>query len=32
MTHKDHSKINYNAVPSVIYTYPEVAVVGYSEE
>ena len=24
--------INYNAIPSVIYTYPEVAVVGYTEE
>jgi dihydrolipoamide dehydrogenase len=24
--------INYNAIPSVIYTYPEVAAVGYTEE
>ena len=24
--------INYNAIPSVIYTYPEVAVVGATEE
>ena len=24
--------INYNAIPSVIYTYPEVAVVGETEE
>lgn len=24
--------MNYNAIPSVIYTYPEIAVVGYSEE
>ena len=24
--------INYNAIPSVIYTYPEVAVVGHTEE
>ncbi len=30
MTHKNFPHINYNAVPSVIYTYPEVAVVGYS--
>lgn len=27
-----HPHINYNAIPSVIYTYPEVAVVGYTEE
>lgn len=24
--------INYNAIPSVIYTYPEVAAVGQTEE
>lgn len=25
-----HPHINYHAIPSVIYTYPEVAVVGYT--
>jgi hypothetical protein len=27
-----HPHINYNAIPGVIYTYPEVATVGYTEE
>jgi pyruvate/2-oxoglutarate dehydrogenase complex dihydrolipoamide dehydrogenase (E3) component len=27
-----HAHINYNAIPGVIYTYPEVASVGYTEE
>jgi dihydrolipoamide dehydrogenase len=27
-----HPHINYHAIPSVIYTFPEVAVVGYTEE
>lgn len=27
-----HPHINYNAIPGVIYTYPEVAAVGYTEE
>ena len=27
-----HPHINYNAIPGVIYTYPEVAVVGFTEE
>jgi dihydrolipoamide dehydrogenase len=31
MTGKN-AHINYHAIPSVIYTYPEVAVVGYTEE
>lgn len=26
------SHINYNAIPSVIYTFPEVAAVGFTEE
>ena len=29
---KKPTHINYNAIPSVIYTYPEVAVVGETEE
>ena len=27
-----HPHINYLAIPNVIYTYPEVATVGYTEE
>lgn len=26
------TRINYDAIPSIIYTYPEVAMVGKSEE
>lgn len=26
-----HPHINYHAIPSVIYTYPEIATVGYTE-
>lgn len=29
---KGHSHINYNTIPGVIYTHPEVAVVGMTEE
>ena len=30
--HGEHTQVNYNAIPSVIYTMPEVAWTGLSEE
>jgi len=27
----EHNKMNYNAIPTVLFMYPEVAYVGYNE-